>query len=195
MLALLVAGCSLDATTSDEYQQLEQELAATNRQLAAVSAELATVTAERDALAARESPPPRSMGDEPIDYDAFAAARGSGDADQIRAFSTDDAVMMPFGHILATLSDHPMPEYWDVAGPGMDREAAEHDGAILQVLETRQMGDMIVSTSQWTFPEELFPDLADTVILAADIQHVRDSKIWRHFTDFEVYANGRLIEL
>jgi hypothetical protein len=132
---------------------------------------------------------------EPFDLDAFAAAWGSGDADQIRAFYTDDAVMMPFGHILSTLNSQPMPEYWDVSGPDMDREADQHDGAVFEFLSADQIGNMVVTTGQWTFPEDLFPDLADTVILAADVQHLRDGKIWRHFADFEVYADDNLIEM
>ena len=181
-----IAGCSDDPTASDEYVALEQELAQTQARLAAVEV-------ERDELKA--SSETATGQDEPFDLDAFAVASGSGDADQIRAFYTDDAVMMPFGHILSTLDSHPMPEYWDVAGPDMDREAAEHAGAAFEFLDFNQIGNMVVSTGQWTFPEDLYPDLADTVIVTTDIQHLRDGKIWRHFADFEVYVDGNLIEM
>jgi ketosteroid isomerase-like protein len=129
----------------------------------------------------------------PFDLDAFAAAWGSGDADQIRAFYTDDAVMMPFGHILASLSDHPMPEYWDVSGIDMDREAAEHSEGTFEIFTVEQIGNMLVGTGQWTFHQG--SGLEDTVIKATDIMHLRENKIWRHFTDFEIYVAGDLIEM
>ena len=132
---------------------------------------------------------------EPFDLEAFAEASGSGDADQIRAFYTDDAVMMPFGHILATLNDHPMPEYWDVGGPDIDREAAQHAGGTIEFFDANQIGNMVAATYRWTFPEGLFPDSEVTVIKGTDIWHLRDGKIWRHFTDFEVYVNGELIDM
>jgi hypothetical protein len=129
---------------------------------------------------------------EPLDFDALAAAWGSGDADQIRAFYTDDAVMMPFGHILATLNDHPMPEYWDVNGPAIEREAFEHEGATFETLDARQIGNMVVATGQWTS----LPGAPEgTVIKTTDILHLRDGRIWRHFADFEVYVDGELIEM
>ena len=181
-----LAGCSGDPTVSDEYADLEQQLARTQSQLA-------TIESERDELkVALESV---SDQDSPFDLDAYAAAWGSGDADQIRAFYTDDAVMLPFGHILSTLSSHPMPEYWDVAGPDMDREASEHEGATFEFLTINQLGNMVVTTGHWTFPEELYPDLADAVIQTADLWHLRDGKIWRHFGDFDVYVGGNLIEM
>jgi ketosteroid isomerase-like protein len=31
--------------------------------------------------------------------------------------------------------------------------------------------------------------------VTADIWHLRDGKIWRHFADFEVYVDGNLIEM
>lgn len=138
---------------------------------------------------------PESGRAEPIDLEAFAEAWGSGDADQIRAFYTDDAVMMPFGHILDTLNGHPMPEYWDVSGPDMDREAAQHAGGTIEFFDANQIGNMVVTTAQWTFPEGLFRDSEVTVIKGTDIWHLRDGKIWRHFTDFEVYVNGELIDM
>ena len=138
---------------------------------------------------------PELIRAEPFDVAAFAAAWGSGDADQIRTFYTDDAVMMPFGHILSTLSGHPMPEYWDIAGPDMDREAAEHDGATFEILSLTQNGNMVVTTGQWTFPEDRYPNLADTVIQTASIMHLSGDKIWRVFGDFEVYVDGKLIEM
>ncbi|HSB85431.1 MAG TPA: nuclear transport factor 2 family protein [Ilumatobacteraceae bacterium] len=130
-----------------------------------------------------------------FDLDAFAAAWGSGDANQIRAFYTEDAVVIPFGHMLNALSSHPMPEYWDVSGPAMDREAGQHKGGTYTFLEAKQIGDMMVATGQWTFPEGLFPTSADTVIKATDIMHLRDGKIWRQFTDFQVYVDGKLTDV
>ena len=54
---------------------------------------------------------------------------------------------------------------------------------------------MVITTGQYTFPADLLPTLADTVIVTADIWHLRDGKIWRHFADFEVYVDGNLIEM
>lgn len=181
---LLASGCSGDRTTSEEYEELEG-------QLVMVQQQLEEVTAERDALAEQLA----TGVAEPFDLDALAAVQGSGDADQIRAFYTDDAVMMPFGHILGTLNDHPMPEYWDVSGHDMDREAAQHEGGTFEFFDARQNGDMMVTTGQWTFPEGMFPDSEATVIKTTSILHLRDRKIWRHFTDFEVYVNGALIDM
>jgi hypothetical protein len=132
---------------------------------------------------------------EPFDLEAFAEAWGSGDADQIRPFYTDDAVIMPFGHILSTLTSRPMPEYWVVSGPDIDREAAEHVGGTLEFFDVEQIGDMVVATGQWTFPPGLFPNSEGTVIKTTDIWHRRNGKIWRQFTDFQVYVDGDLIDM
>lgn len=132
---------------------------------------------------------------EPFDIEAFAEAWGSGEPDQIRPFYTDDAVIMPFGHILSTLTGRPMPEYWVVSGPDIDREAAEHAGGTLEFFDVDQIGDMVVATGQWTFPPGLFPNSEGTVIRTTDIWHLRDGKIWRHFTDFQVYVDGDLIDM
>lgn len=184
--AAWLVGCSDDPTAFDECAAFEQQLAETRSQLAAAEA-------ERDELSAATA----DLADQstPFDLDAIATAWGSGDADEIRAFYTDDAVMMPFGHILATLGNHPVPEYWDVAGPDMDREALEHEGGTFEYLTVDRIGNMVVATGQWTFPEALDPSLADTVIQTADIWHLRGDKIWRHFADFEVYVGGNLIDM
>ncbi len=182
--SVLIAGCSSDPTASDEYQDLESRLATVQEQLD-------EVTGERDDLAQQIE----AALVEPFDLDAFEVAQGSGDADQIRAFYTDDAVMMPFGHILATLNSHPTPEYWDVSGPDMVREAAEHEGGTFEFFDIRRNGNMIVTAGQWTFPEGMFPDSAQTIIKTTSILHLRDGKIWRHFADFEVYVNGELMDM
>mgnify|MGYP001825831688 FL=1 len=184
VVGLLVSGCSGDPTASEEYEELEDQLAAAQQQLA-------EVTVERDDFAGQLA----AEIDRPFDLEAFASAQGSGDADQIRAFYTEDAVMMPFGHILATLSDHPMPEYWDVGGPDMDREAAEHEGGTFEFLDATQNGNMVVTTGQWTFPEGMFQDSESTVIMTASVSHLRGGKIWRQFGDFEVYVDGELIDM
>jgi hypothetical protein len=77
----------------------------------------------------------------------------------------------------------------------MDREAAQHEGGTFEFFDARQNGDMMVTTGQWTFPEGMFPDSEATVIKTTSILHLRDRKIWRHFTDFEVYVNGALIDM
>lgn len=129
---------------------------------------------------------------QPFDLSAYAKAWGSGDANQIRAFYTHDAIMMPFGHILDTLNSHPQPEYWDMNGPALDREASQHKGATLTILEAKQVGNILVTTIRWTFPKGLFSQSENTVITGGDVMHLRDGKIWREFTSFEVYVNGEL---
>ena len=106
--------------------------------------------------------------------------------------------MMPFGHILSTLKDHPRPEYWDLSGPDIDREAAEHDGAILEIFDVRRIGNMVVTTGQYTFPAGV-PDtdvpwpiamLADGAQVASGVDNgIGDAEIpfcifkinWIHF--------------
>lgn len=190
VLALAISACSGD-DSSPPPTTPQTTVTTVTTTIATTTASTTLGDAEHDA-----SPSVAENVAEPFDLDAFAAAWVSGDGDQIRAFYTDDAVMMPFGHILSTLNNHPMPEYWDVSGPEIDREATQHDGAILEIFDVRQIGNMVVTTGQYTFPADLFPNLpADTVIVTADIWHLRDGKIWRHFADFEVYANDNLIEM
>jgi hypothetical protein len=97
--------------------------------------------------------------------------------------------------MLSKLDSHPMPEYWDVSGPDMDREAAQHEGGTFEVLDASQNGNMVVTTGQWTFPEGMFPDSELTVIKTTSIVHLRDGLIWRHFTSFEVYVDGELVDM
>ncbi|MCJ7710090.1 MAG: hypothetical protein MUQ32_04585 [Chloroflexi bacterium] len=70
------AGCSSDATASDEYQALAQELAATEQQLA-------KVTAERDALSATPSGTPS------VELPAAAAAALKNYVDAVLAADGD----------------------------------------------------------------------------------------------------------
>jgi hypothetical protein len=130
-----------------------------------------------------------------LDLDGLAVAWASGDADQIRAFYTEDAVIMPFGHIVGTLHDAPAPEYWDVSGPDLEREAAQHKGATLEYLEAAQVGDIVVATARWTFPEGFTAVPPDSEITNGDIFHLRDGLIWRQFTDFQAYTEGELVPL
>ena len=118
VIALVVGACSED----DSSPPITEPHAATTT----VSTTIATTTASTAAVEAEryEASDAAENVTGPFDLDAFTAAWVSGDGDQIRAFYSDDAVMMPFGHILSTLKDHPMPEYWDVSGPDIDREAA-----------------------------------------------------------------------
>jgi hypothetical protein len=139
---------------------------------------------------------PSTTDDVGIDLDAFAEAWASGDADQIRAFYTEDAVIMPFGHLLPTLhDDDPALEFWDVSGADLEREAAEHAGARMEILNATRVGDIVVDTVRWTFPDG-FPSVPDgTVITGGEVLHLRDGLIWRQFTDFEVFVNGELVEI
>jgi hypothetical protein len=130
-----------------------------------------------------------------IDLDAFALAWGSGDADQIRTFYTDDAVIEPLGHLLDTLHADPQAEYWDVSGSDIDREAAQHAGARLEILDAVRVGDIIVDTARWTFPDGFASVPDGTVITGGDILHIRDGLIWRQFTDFQVFVNGEPVEI
>lgn len=139
------------------------------------------------ALAFRES---GAKPDPGIDLDAFAKAWASGNADSIRAFYADDAVIAPLGHIVDTLHDNPQPEFWDVSGPDLEREAAQHAGARLEFVDAVRIGDIVVATSRWTFPAGFSGVPEGTVITSGDILHVRDGVIWRQFTDFQVFVNG-----
>jgi hypothetical protein len=53
VLVLIAAGCSTDATATDEYEALEQELASTQAQLDAVTAERDALVAEDEKVTAR----------------------------------------------------------------------------------------------------------------------------------------------
>lgn len=130
-----------------------------------------------------------------LDLEGLALAWASGDADQIREFYTEDAVIMPFGHIVGTLHDDPAPEYWDVSGPDLEREAAQHMGATLEYLKAAQVGDIVVATARWTFPESFTAVPADSEITSGDIFHLRDGLIWRQFSDFQAYTAGELVQL
>lgn len=57
ILGLVLAACSADPTTSEEYQDLEQDLIAAQGQIDDLEAELASVTAERDELMAEPDVP------------------------------------------------------------------------------------------------------------------------------------------
>jgi hypothetical protein len=130
-----------------------------------------------------------------IDLEAFAKAWGSGDADQIRAFYTDDAVIEPLGHLVSTLHENPQTEFWDVSGPDLEREALEHKGATIEYGQAERQGNVVVATFRMTFPEG-FPSVPPgTVLSGGDILQLRGDRIWRQFSDFEVYVNGELREL
>jgi hypothetical protein len=89
---------------------------------------------------------PSTTNDVGMDLNAFAQAWGSGDADHIRAFYTEDAVIVPFGHLLPTLhDDDPALEFWDVSGADLEREAAEHAGARMEILSATRVGDIVVT--------------------------------------------------
>jgi hypothetical protein len=190
---LMVAACSDDPTASEEYRELEGELVAAQERIEQLAGERNQLVEAAEASAGQSGGTVDVVDD--VDLEGLAAAWGSGDVERIKAYYRDDAVMMPFGHILSTLSDHPMPEYWDMSGPDLVREAAEHDGANLEILTANQIGNMIVTTGQWTFPEGMFPDSELTVIKTADVTHLRGGEIWRVFGDFEVYVDGELVEM
>ncbi len=76
------AGCSSDATASNEYQALAQELAAAEQALAASEQQVATMTAERDALSMRSGTPS-------VELPAAAAAALKNYADAVLAADGD----------------------------------------------------------------------------------------------------------
>jgi len=130
-----------------------------------------------------------------IDLDAFAAAWGSGDADAIRAFYTDDAVIQPLGHLLTTLHDDPQTQFWNIESDEIEGEAADHNGATLEYLTAARIGDVVVTTFRWTFPDGFRGVPPGGEIVGSDIMHVRDGLIWRHFTSFEPWVNGERVDL
>ena len=190
---LTMTGCSDDPTSSAEYRELEGALLTAEARIEELITERDELVEAAEASRGQSGDPINAVDE--VDLESLAAAWGSGDVERIRAFYSDDAVMMPFGHILSTLSDHPLPEYWDIGGPDLVREAAEHEGATLEVLTANQIGNMIVTTGQWTFPAGMFPDSELTVIKTADVSHLRGGEIWRVFGDFEVYVDGELVEM
>ena len=102
-VALLVAGCSSDPTTSEEYEALEQELATAEQQLAATEVELAEVTAERDSLAAEATQMHGGEADatlpaEAVDViDAYVATLVAADGEAMLDYVTDDFTFLSYG--------------------------------------------------------------------------------------------------
>lgn len=90
-LAVLVAACSTDPTTSQQYVDLQEELAAAVEAKAAVDRQLVEVAAERDALALRLAEPSGSA-------EATAAmvmkAWDTGDSADIDAVYAADVLMV-----------------------------------------------------------------------------------------------------
>lgn len=91
-LSLLLAGCSTDPTTSDEYQQLEDE----NQKLAA---QLASVTAARDAILADASSSP--WVELPAEAAAalanYSEAVLAADGEAMLNYVTDDFAFISYG--------------------------------------------------------------------------------------------------
>jgi hypothetical protein len=93
-LSLILAGCSSDPTASEEYQELEQQLADTSR-------ELADVTAERDALAATASAPSerhdKALDNQEAVEDILHNPESYGSEEEVvellATYATEDAVM------------------------------------------------------------------------------------------------------
>ena len=84
-LSMLLAGCSTDPTTSDEYQQLSQQLAA--------------VTSERDALAADAAPSiwvelPAGAAQA---LDNYAEATRAADGEAMLNYVTDNFTFLSYG--------------------------------------------------------------------------------------------------
>ena len=88
-LALAINACNGDGSSPPPTTP-QTTMTTVTTTIATTLASATLGAAERDA-----SPSVAEDVAEPFDFDAFAAAWGSGDGDQIRAFYTDDAVMMP----------------------------------------------------------------------------------------------------
>jgi len=78
-LAVSLAACSSDPTTSEEYQSLDQKLAATQQELSEVTAELSQVVADRDVLAVEVKAYPAVPGEAAALIDDWWEALERGD--------------------------------------------------------------------------------------------------------------------
>ena len=162
ILCLVGMGCARDPTASDEYQAIEQELAATQTQLEALTAEFEGATAERTQLG------------KAIDLSGLAAAWSSGDPDQIRSFYTDDAMIFPIG--VDEVADGTIESGWGM-GEDIDREAAQHFGGTYEIFDAIRVRDTAMYTWRW--------DLSGFIISGADILQYRDDLIWRHYIAYQ----------
>jgi len=90
-LAFLVAACSTDPTTSQEYLDLQDELAGTVDAKVAVDRQLAEVAAERDALALRLAEP---SGEAEATAAMVMQAWDTGDSADIDAVYAVDVLMV-----------------------------------------------------------------------------------------------------
>ena len=98
VLGLLVAACSNDPTTSQEYQTLQQQQADTLQQLTDVQEQLAEAVAERDALASA-APQPSERHDK---------AKATQEA--IRAILDDPESVGNEQEVIAALISHATPD-------------------------------------------------------------------------------------
>lgn len=111
---------------------------------------------------------------ESIDLSAFSEAWSSGDADLVRDFYTDDAIIFPIG-VDETKGDS-VAGGWGT-GADIDREVAQHFGGTYEIFDAVRVGDIATYTWRW--------DLGYLIITGADILHFHDDLIWRQFIDYQ----------
>ena len=112
---------------------------------------------------------------EAIDLTAFADAWSSSDPDQVRAFYTDDAVILPIG--VDEVQEGKVAGGWGM-GADIDREVLQHAGGTLEIFNPIRVGDIATYTWRW--------DLSGLIITGADILHFQGDLIWRQFIDYQL---------
>ena len=112
---------------------------------------------------------------EAIDLTAFADAWSSSDPDQVRAFYTDDAVILPIG--VDEVQEGKVAGGWGM-GADIDREVLQHAGGTLEIFNPIRVGDIATYTWRW--------DLGGLIITGADILHFQGDLIWRQFIDYQL---------
>ena len=176
-LALVIGACGdsgsdttiASTTTAEEVTTTTTPVEETD-EYRALESQLAGAEEERDLLAEQLEP---AIG-AAIDLTEFAEAWSSGDPDQIRAFYTDDAVIMPIG--VDEVQDGKVAGGWGM-GDDIDREALQHAGGTYEIFNPIRVGDIAAFTWRW--------DITGFIITGANILHYRDDLIWREYIDYQ----------
>lgn len=132
------------------------------------------VTAQEDAVDGAPAAGP-AIG-QTIDLDALAEAWSSGNADQVRAFYTEDARIFPIG--VDEMGDGSLSDNgpWGME-QDIDREVRQHAGGTYEIFDPVRVRDIATYTWRW--------NIGGFIITGADILHYKDDLIWRQFIDYQ----------